>query len=612
MRRAKSFQGCWTCRLRHKKCDETYPQCTTCSSLLITCYYSKEKPAWMDNGPYQEAMVERLKAEVKEKATVRRTLGYILEAESTNNQPSSTEHDGQLTNPAAGREYIVSHHGPNPSSDQHQPEPYEPRPPTPVAEGRQPDTSSNIPLAIQLARDRKVSPGCDLGFKSFYLDYFFPFMFPFYQPHMLEGGRNWLFDFVDETDGMQQTTIALSSYLFSVVLDASEDGHGICKDIGWDKLLQQMEDTFARLSANILLLSQPTDDASTKFTLSIRTLGTIVQLQRFEIATQGFANCRKHLHAAVQCLKHIMEIGVGNEARNNFFAVMDMLGPSPWPRDYRRFQIVSPDQVGLRFFTSVLVADDIIASTALGEAPHLYDQHEGLMSEGVEGEWCVDLEVILGCQNWAMLQIGKISALAAWKQTLNASDDANSELANRVDAIKASLQASLERLSSQSQASQVRTNSIGFETLRVFQTWQQSPTTPAAQSKIVTQIWAHSALIYLSITRNGWNSDDVEIRENVAHVIELLDRKLSPPALIRTVAWPFFVAGCLAQASQVPFFRRQKVHLQPVGMFVTVRKAIEMMEVIWQKRAANRDESRHDIHDMASAFNVTGEPLFLI
>ncbi|PVI01079.1 hypothetical protein DM02DRAFT_562063, partial [Periconia macrospinosa] len=542
----------------------------------------------MDSGPYQEAMVERLKSEVKEKATVRRTLGYILEAESTNNQPPDPERDGQSTDPVASREYIVSHHGSNPSSDQNQPEPYEPRAATPDAGGRYPDTRSNPLPAVQLAKDRKVFPGCDLGFKSFYLDYFFPFMFPFYQPHMLEGGRNWLFEFVDKADGMQQTTIALSSYLFSVVLDASEDGHGICKNIGWDKLLQEMEDSFARLSANILLLGQPANDVSTELALGIRTLGTIVQLQRFEIATLGFANCRKHLDAAVHCLKQIMgvdTVSAGHEAMNRFFTVMDLLGPSPWPRDYRKFQIVSPDQVGFRFFTSVLVADDIIASTALGEEPRLYDQHAGLMSEGIEGEWCVDLEVILGCQNWAMLEIGKISALAAWKKKSNARDDAHSELANRGDAIKASLQASLERLNSQSRASKVRTTSIGVQNLKIFQTWQQSPITPAAQSQIVTRIWAHSALIYLSITTNGWNPDDVEIRKNVAHVIELLDSELSPPALLRTVAWPFFVAGCLAQPSQVPFFRRQEGHLQPSGMFVTVRKAIEMMEVIWQKRA---------------------------
>jgi hypothetical protein len=29
--------GCWTCRARRKKCDETRPQCTTCHDLGLHC-----------------------------------------------------------------------------------------------------------------------------------------------------------------------------------------------------------------------------------------------------------------------------------------------------------------------------------------------------------------------------------------------------------------------------------------------------------------------------------------------------------------------------------------------------------------------------------------------
>lgn len=52
----RSKQGCWTCRLRKKKCDETRPLCSTCSSLSITCYAYGPKPAWMDD-PEQERRV---------------------------------------------------------------------------------------------------------------------------------------------------------------------------------------------------------------------------------------------------------------------------------------------------------------------------------------------------------------------------------------------------------------------------------------------------------------------------------------------------------------------------------------------------------------------------
>lgn len=49
----RSFSGCWTCRLRRKKCDEQHPVCNGCVALNITCYYDLEKPEWMDGGPKQ-------------------------------------------------------------------------------------------------------------------------------------------------------------------------------------------------------------------------------------------------------------------------------------------------------------------------------------------------------------------------------------------------------------------------------------------------------------------------------------------------------------------------------------------------------------------------------
>lgn len=61
----RSKQGCWTCRLRKKKCDEGRPCCSTCASLSITCYGFGRKPDWMDNGEGERAVVDSLKQIVK-------------------------------------------------------------------------------------------------------------------------------------------------------------------------------------------------------------------------------------------------------------------------------------------------------------------------------------------------------------------------------------------------------------------------------------------------------------------------------------------------------------------------------------------------------------------
>jgi hypothetical protein len=118
-------------------------------------------------------------------------------------------------------------------------------------------------------------------------------------------------------------------------------------------------------------------------------------------------------------------------------------------------------------------------------------------------------------------------------------------------------------------------------------------------------------MIYLLVTIHGWNPDKPEIRQEVVDIIVLVEHKLAKPALLRTVVWPFCVAGCLAGRGQEAFFRRQAQLLQPSGLFVTVRKALEIMEAVWKMRDENRlgDTS---ILDMASCFRATGEVLFLI
>lgn len=61
----RNKQGCWTCRLRKKKCDGGRPHCLLCESLLITCYGFGPRPDWMDNGEKEKEVANSLKDIVK-------------------------------------------------------------------------------------------------------------------------------------------------------------------------------------------------------------------------------------------------------------------------------------------------------------------------------------------------------------------------------------------------------------------------------------------------------------------------------------------------------------------------------------------------------------------
>lgn len=45
----RSKTGCWTCRIRHKGCNEEQPKCSHCKRLNLTCDYSPNRPVYMQN-----------------------------------------------------------------------------------------------------------------------------------------------------------------------------------------------------------------------------------------------------------------------------------------------------------------------------------------------------------------------------------------------------------------------------------------------------------------------------------------------------------------------------------------------------------------------------------
>ncbi|KAF7877010.1 uncharacterized protein EAF02_008230 [Botrytis sinoallii] len=62
----RSLKGCWTCRVRKRKCDEKVPICSACGSLELECHGYGEQPIWMDRGSRQKAEAIKIKQMVAE------------------------------------------------------------------------------------------------------------------------------------------------------------------------------------------------------------------------------------------------------------------------------------------------------------------------------------------------------------------------------------------------------------------------------------------------------------------------------------------------------------------------------------------------------------------
>ncbi|KAI0138570.1 hypothetical protein F4776DRAFT_670461 [Hypoxylon sp. NC0597] len=99
-----------------------------------------------------------------------------------------------------------------------------------------------------------------------------------------------------------------------------------------------------------------------------------------------------------------------------------------------------------------------------------------------------------------------------------------------------------------------------------------------------------------------------DVRYHVGQIIGLLAYWVSPPELLRTAVWPFYVAGCLAEPAQEAHFRGMVNALQPSNVFSTVRKVFEIMENAWR----NRDVEEAANSDFATCFRNQGDLVLLV
>ncbi|PYI05722.1 hypothetical protein BO78DRAFT_419276 [Aspergillus sclerotiicarbonarius CBS 121057] len=112
----RSREGCFTCRLRRKKCDENHPRCNSCTNLDITCDY--DEPPWWRSLAARDIHKERIKRQirfsrvrVKEKNLqdfTNRTLAGSRRRRVNSNSPppdasSSAEYTPYLNAPALPR-----------------------------------------------------------------------------------------------------------------------------------------------------------------------------------------------------------------------------------------------------------------------------------------------------------------------------------------------------------------------------------------------------------------------------------------------------------------------------------------------------------------------------
>ncbi|KAF4341685.1 Zn(2)-C6 fungal-type DNA-binding domain protein [Fusarium beomiforme] len=575
--------SCWTCRLRRKKCDQGRPACNTCSALNLRCHYSTDRPDWMDGGEKQDEMTRRFKAQVKQGKERRRDRDYVQVLNMGNGAklltsplPNANTADSA---PNYKKESITQC---NTSSDSEHHE--------------SPDAAvDEIPAANTLKE-------LDVDFTMLYVDHVFPFLFPFYAPPMIQGGRAWVLDILRNNQTLFQAVMSLSTYFLTLIL-SSEDisSYERCRQNSWNRLEGYANAAIKSLQKEVLDINQQSPKAT--LLMKSRAMESITQLMVLEMAMAKTCELNMHLSAAISLFEGILD-HCKQDGSTDLTRIMAELERPSWASLNTQRPIWNTDQAALRFFFAILLRADIVSCTSLRTTPRLQKYHASLICHdygGATTEPLLRMEEYVGCEGWVLVAIAETAALDVWKREEQVNSTLTAEdLTNRGCQIYRALEDGLREFEERCRKRQREPRSI----LRSF--YQSSDTNQAVKQATATRIWAYAARIYLAVVTFGWQPHHPAIRESAAEVLHLLQQS-EDPAMLRSSAWPFCIAGCVADASQEEEFRDLAAASGTLQSFGLVGESLRVLEHVW-----NRREELTEEWNFAACFSIMGAPVLLL
>ncbi|KAK4174551.1 fungal-specific transcription factor domain-containing protein [Triangularia setosa] len=650
--RTRSSEGCWTCRLRRKKCDETRPVCEGCDTLGIDCLYGDDKPQWMDGGDWQKARGEWVKQEIKRVAAQRREKRYMKDLEAgvggigldmgsdtqggggeinvitaTISQPllQETAHGscngGNVEEPMAPNVDDGSNTRMGLEADNNTPSGSAtvitstdttaiatPCCCSSTASSSPHDMAPEQQTAANndaLDEDRTGLPPFerDAHRTMFYLDYVFPLLFPFYRPTLLDFGRGWLLVLLQRNQALFHVAQTMAGYFYGIILSSDDNKNDVpelCKSHNLDAIQRQQE-------------------------LGLQWLRREIQ----DVVERGVkGHLKEEMWRFHGVSKVNMGIGGGEVEVPCFMMLLLQLGSTPmsWTP---RGQPWGTSQATLRFFSAQLLFLDVVGSTALEQAPRLQRWHGHLLEilgkEEMEKIMPVkvtekEMELphlklveFIGLENWVVLAIGDISALDGYKKEMKRTSALSvTQLVSRASVIESRIHAGLGGLGEPEVKNGCSSNGCvpGDHPLLHFTTQGVLSPQTMHSTSLHARIWARAALTYLQVVVSGWQPASQEIRNSVTETVNLMLYFLPAPDCLRALVWPFTVTGCLAAPEQEQIFRDMAGAMGPLGNFGTIKEGMAIMEHVWANRA--QIEQNADQWDLAACLRCLGQPSLLI
>lgn len=440
-------------------------------------------------------------------------------------------------------------------------------------------------LGLDNDRDRAVAVDVETDLTITFLDYVFPFIFPFYQPSVMEGGRSWLLALLRNNTAFFHSGMSLSAYFFTLILRGGER-HRVCSQQVWNKLVAHVDTAVRAMQQDMEDLKMGQDGKTTIFQKG-KTMESILQLLVLEHSMARTSDWNVHLSAAMAIFQEVCEeYGVDAEGKPNMVAIVQALSRPSWIQGEAERVVWHCDQGAFRFYSAFLLFTDVIASTCLESPPRLRNYQNIMAGDDPASEppEKIRMENFFGCQGWVLVAIGDIAVLDAWKKEAQAQGKfCPNELVEHGSRLHQRLQDGLARLERDSfrKAPQQDITAV----LRSYYRPDGAPQVRGEEQVAATRIWALAATSYLSIVVTGWAAATRATASSIAVAMQLL-YGISSPAVLRSLSWPFFVLGCLATKEQEQMFTHMASSMGPLLEFGTIGEAVRIMRRVWELRDA--------------------------
>ncbi|ODV92421.1 hypothetical protein CANCADRAFT_86664 [Tortispora caseinolytica NRRL Y-17796] len=377
--RARSRNGCWTCRLRKKKCDEERPVCKRCSDLDIACYGFSDSAPW-GNDPRKKSqaldeiklMIKRSHNKKKKKSDIKkkhqssassvytqsaippiasshgpRSLGLpnsttipglsrVFSDSGTSSGPNTLPSvpESHITSTTTNNNNTSSSHIASLSPDFISPTEV-PLSPRPLSNTKPPATKETLPFfegsavvlehatispaehtrTIRFIRDRESA------LLMHFLDTLFQLQFTLYTPMIRDGSRGWLLMMLLKSKPLYSASLAAAALHQQYVLRSASI------DIS-PHVTQELEKYYTySLQALQRCINITISQQSQSFFNTVETLACICQLVSLEVInTTRSSNWQIHVRAGLDLCRAIRwKFWYGRFSRPDEFSIPDNL-----------------------------------------------------------------------------------------------------------------------------------------------------------------------------------------------------------------------------------------------------------------------------------------------